>query len=98
MPKILVSVLILVAGFSGCTSKEIQKTKPAMPVVNNYSQVNLVANRAEFNPEIIDAQMQNAWGLADRPAGLGGHFWITAQKTGTSIEYVGDVNGTKLFQ
>ncbi len=66
--------------------------------LNNFTQVNLVANRAEFKPEIVEPQMQNAWGLADRPAGLGGHFWVTAQKTGTSLEYVGDVGSTKIFQ
>ena len=65
---------------------------------NSYEQINLVANRAEFKPEIIEPNLQNAWGLADRPAGMGGHFWITTQKTGKSIEYVGDVNNQKLFQ
>jgi uncharacterized protein (TIGR03118 family) len=64
----------------------------------HYLQVNLVSNRPEFNAEILEPKLQNAWGLADRPAGLGGHFWITTQKTGKSIEYVGDVNGVKLFQ
>ena len=65
---------------------------------NNYQQVNLVSNRAEYKPEIIEPNLQNAWGLANRPAGLGGHFWITTEKTGKSIEYVGDVNNQKLFQ
>jgi uncharacterized protein (TIGR03118 family) len=84
---------------SSCASKQnVADVKSAVAVSNNYSQVNLVANRAEFHPEIIEPDMQNAWGLADRPAGLGGHFWITTQKTGKSIEYVGDVNGKKLFQ
>lgn len=95
--QIFVPLMLVV----GCASKQAQTVKPAaapVPVVNNYTQVNLVANRAEFKPEILDPKMQNAWGLADRPAGAGGHFWITAQKTGTSIEYVGDVSGTKLFQ
>lgn len=92
----LFSGLLMVA----CASKE---TSPGAKMtsakaVNNYTQVNLVANRAEFKPEIIEPDLQNAWGIADRPAGLGGHFWITTQKTGKSIEYVGDVNGIKLFQ
>lgn len=89
---LLTSALII----SGCST---QNVKPkVVNSTNNYDQVNLVANREEFKPQIVDPQMQNAWGLADRPAGLGGHFWVTTQKTGTSIEYVGDVNGTKLFQ
>jgi uncharacterized protein (TIGR03118 family) len=40
--------------------------------------------------------MVNAWGIAIRPAGAGGHFWVTASST--SYEYVGDVKGTPLFQ
>lgn len=95
--SLLVSLLV----FAGCTTtetKSVKATTVTNTAKNDYAQVNLVANRAEFKPEIIDPQMQNAWGLADRPAGAGGHFWVTAQKTGTSIEYVGDVNNTKLFQ
>ena len=93
-------ILISLFAIAGCTTTEINTAMTTAPtnINNDYAQVNLVANRAEFKPEIIDPQMQNAWGLADRPAGAGGHFWVTAQKTGTSIEYVGDVNGTKLFQ
>ena len=93
---IIASTLILTA----CASNEITQ-KPntqASAATNSYTQINLVANRAEFKPEIIEPDLQNAWGIADRPAGLGGHFWITAQKTGQSIQYVGDVNGKKLFQ
>ena len=92
---ILTELLIL-----GCATKKNTpevKTSSAS-TMNSYSQINLVANRAEFKPEILEPDMQNAWGIADRPAGLGGHFWITTQKTGKSIEYVGDVNGKKLFQ
>jgi hypothetical protein len=33
-----------------------------------------------------------------RPAGAGGHFWVTAQATGKSFEYVGDVGGEELHQ
>lgn len=97
------TILIAICGslilISACASKQnTLEIKATVSAVNDYSRVNLVANRAEFNPEIIEPDMQNAWGLADRPAGLGGHFWITTQKTGKSIEYVGDVNGKKLFQ
>lgn len=94
--KVIFSIIILSSIFlAGCATLPPRVNANTL---NNYSQINLVANRDEFKPEILDPQMQNAWGLANRPAGLGGHFWITAQKTGTSIEYVGDVNGTKLFQ
>jgi uncharacterized protein (TIGR03118 family) len=42
--------------------------------------------------------LQNPWGIAIRPAGLGGHFWLGANKTAKSIQYVGDVGDTPLFQ
>lgn len=85
-----------VLALTGCASTKNSSKKHDN--TNDYVQVNLVANRPEFKPEILDPTMQNAWGLANRPAGLGGHFWVTAQKTGTSIEYVGDVGAVKLYQ
>ena len=62
---------------------------------NGYRQTNLVANSAAYKPLILEPGMVDAWGIAIRPAGAGGHFWVTA--SGVSYEYVGDVNGTPLF-
>jgi uncharacterized protein (TIGR03118 family) len=61
-------------------------------------QSNLVASTAAYNAPIVEPEMKNAWGIAIRPAGFGGHFWIGAAGTGKSIQYVGDVGGTPLFQ
>lgn len=91
---LIAAALLLQACASGSSKNEAQKESNA----NSYTQVNLVANRAEFKPAILEPDMQNAWGLANRPAGLGGHFWVTTQKTGKSIQYVGDVAGKPLFQ
>jgi uncharacterized protein (TIGR03118 family) len=63
-----------------------------------YQQTNLVANKAEFHPQIIDPAMINAWGIALRPPGAGGHIWIANARTGTSSEYIGDVPGNPLHQ
>lgn len=63
-----------------------------------YTLKNIVANRQIYMPEIIDPNMVNAWGLAIRPAGAGGHFWINNTDTGTVSLYVGDVGGKELFQ
>jgi uncharacterized protein (TIGR03118 family) len=64
---------------------------------NAYRQINLVASDADtavFNPVLgtveRDAEFINAWGIAIRPAGAGGHFWVTAG--GWSFEFVGDVS------
>ena len=56
---------------------------------NQYTQTNLVANKAKYNAEAIDEKLINGWGIATRPAGAGGHFWVAG--SGTSFQYVGDV-------
>ena len=65
---------------------------------NAYQQTNLVANRAEYHPQLIDSQMLNAWGLALRPPGAGGHLWISNARSGTSSEFIGDVPNNPLHQ
>jgi hypothetical protein len=65
--------------------------------LDTYSQVNLVASQAdaaELGPLLADtesdAEFLNAWGIAIRPAGAGGHFWVTAG--GWSCQFLGDVS------
>jgi uncharacterized protein (TIGR03118 family) len=62
---------------------------------NAYVQTNLVASSASYAPQIIEPGLTNAWGMAIRPAGAGGHFWVTGMAT--SFEYVGDVGGKPLI-
>lgn len=56
---------------------------------NSYNQTNFVANKAKYRATTVEKTMINAWGIAIRPAGAGGHFWVTAKDS--SFEYVGDV-------
>ena len=65
---------------------------------NQFVQTILVANKPSFHPQIVDPEMLNPWGIAVRPPGAGGHFWINNFRTGTSVEYIGDVNGVALHQ
>ena len=65
---------------------------------NAYVQTNLVANNASFHPQIVDPLMHDAWGIALRPPGAGGHIWVNNAMSGTSVEYIGDVNGIPLHQ
>ncbi|HEY0857204.1 MAG TPA: TIGR03118 family protein [Albitalea sp.] len=65
--------------------------------VEGVRQTNLVANKASYEAQIVEPALINAWGIAIRPAGHGGHFWIGAS-SGQSLEYVGDVGGQPLFQ
>ncbi|MBP7252754.1 MAG: TIGR03118 family protein [Alphaproteobacteria bacterium] len=47
------------------------------------------ANKTNYAPRWLENDFVNGWGIAIRPAGAGGHFWITAKDV--SYEYVGDV-------
>jgi uncharacterized protein (TIGR03118 family) len=53
-------------------------------------QENLVSSRAEDDAQLFDPAFINAWGLALRPAGLGGHWWITNTDTSRVTLYIGD--------
>ena len=65
---------------------------------NSFSQTNLVADNASFNPQIVNPDLIDAWGIALRPPGAGGHIWIANAVSGDSDEYIGDVNGIPLHQ
>lgn len=54
------------------------------------SQVNLVSSRPADDAELFDPSFINAWGLALRPAGAGGHWWIANTDTARVTLYVGD--------
>jgi uncharacterized protein (TIGR03118 family) len=62
-----------------------------------YTQTNLVASTDAYGASIVDPSLINAWGIAIRPAGLGGHFWVESNGGGTTNQYIGDVGGTPLY-
>jgi uncharacterized protein (TIGR03118 family) len=83
---------LLIAGIglgalSACGSDD---NAPPLAVYRNTA---LAANQASFNPALAQIErgeeFLNAWGIAIRPAGAGGHFWVTAG--GWSYQFVGDV-------
>jgi uncharacterized protein (TIGR03118 family) len=90
----------LVLGLAACTSDDAEPDSHGDHGEHaaGYVQTNLVANWDAYKPQIVEPDLKNAWGISMRPAGAGGHFWITANGTGKSFEYVGDVAGKKLFQ
>ena len=75
---------------------------------NSYLQTDLVCDPTYYQLEgftpqnqpnlIQDPLMIDAWGIAIRPAGAGGHFWLENAMTGYSVTYQGDVGGTPLHQ
>ncbi len=65
---------------------------PVAPAVNRYTQTNLVASNASYQAKFTETEFVNAWGVAIRPKGAGGHFWVGGG--GTSWQYVGDVKAS----
>jgi uncharacterized protein (TIGR03118 family) len=72
---------------TGCGGSE--GAAPEIPPANKYTQTNLVANKVSYNAQFLEPNFIDAWGIATRPAGAGGHFWVGGG--GTSWQFVGDV-------
>ncbi|MEV0432795.1 TIGR03118 family protein [Nocardia sp. NPDC050413] len=84
---VLGAVLLVAAACSG--------TDPAGDGVaaldgNRYSQTDLAASSDSYHAQFTIAEMVDAWGLANRPKGAGGHFWVGAG--GKSFQFLGDVS------
>ncbi len=78
----------LLLALAGCSTGDSQEGVQLLED-NRYAQTNLVADLPEFKAQVTQQDFVNAWGLAIRPSGAGGHFWVGAG--GISYEYVGDV-------
>jgi uncharacterized protein (TIGR03118 family) len=65
---------------------------PTLALKNAYLQTNLAASKASYGAAFTFDDMVDAWGIAIRPAGAGGHFWVTAG--GKSYQFVGDVTAS----
>jgi uncharacterized protein (TIGR03118 family) len=83
----LAACLTLAACSSAATS-----SGPEPSPDNHYRQVNLAANSEAYQARFTIPDMVNAWGVAIRPKGAGGHFWVTAGNA--SYEFVGDVTAS----
>ncbi|NDE89762.1 MAG: TIGR03118 family protein [Alphaproteobacteria bacterium] len=71
---------------------------PNLLSAEGYKLSVLVANKQIYAPQILDPHVVNPWGLAIRPAGAGGHFWVSNTGTGTVSLYVGDTKEKALYQ
>lgn len=73
--------------------------RPDVPATNVYDEKILVANREGFDKDaIIDPHLINPWGIALRPPGAGGHFWISNAGNLSTSTFIGDANGKPLHQ
>ncbi len=62
-----------------------------LPAVSFYAQTNLAADEPGV-ARIHDPELVNAWGISLSLGG--GAFWVSANGTGVSTLYLGDVNGS----
>ncbi|MEA3210283.1 MAG: hypothetical protein QOE70_3340 [Chthoniobacter sp.] len=66
---------------------------------NTFQETILVASNGSYQPAaFIDAHIENAWGIALRPPGAGGHIWVSNARNASTSLYIGDVNGIPLHQ
>lgn len=81
---------IMIATILAATVASYAFAKPKPELSDRFIQTNFTANKASYNAKWTEPTLVNGWGIAIRPAGAGGHFWIVGDKT--SFEYVGDVS------
>ena len=65
---------------------------------SSLEQINLVSSRPEDDAQLLDPAFINAWGIAIRPAGLGGHWWVANTDTSRVTLYVGDSETVEFTQ
>ncbi|WP_336081851.1 TIGR03118 family protein [Nocardia sp. SSK8] len=82
--------VLLVA--TACSSSEAATGSVTALAGNRYSQTNLAADKDSYHAQFTIPEMVDAWGLANRPKGAGGHFWVGAG--GKSFQFLGDVHSS----
>ncbi len=92
MSKKTILALTLLLTSTNSFAEEAKQEQPAQPK-NAYTQHNFVANNEKYKADVVEKDFINAWGISIRPAGAGGHFWVTAKDV--SYEYVGDVQAAE---
>lgn len=82
--------VLLVA--TACSSSEATTGEVTALEGNRYGQTNLAADKDSYHAQFTIPEMVDAWGLANRPKGAGGHFWVGAG--GKSYQFLGDVHSS----
>jgi uncharacterized protein (TIGR03118 family) len=88
----LIRSLLLTTIIAGVLAAPVMAADNVASKKSGYIETRLVANKAKYKAATVDDKLINAWGIAIRPAGAGGHFWVTGKDV--SFEYVGDVNAS----
>ena len=79
------SASVLVIG--GLLATACHKTNVNPNNLRNFEQVVLVANSAKYGPKLVDATLQNAWGLTWTPSGIA---WVNANGFHVAELYTGE--------
>ena len=58
---------------------------------HDFTQTNLVANKASFGAKLVDPNLTNAWGLA---ASAGSPLWVSDNNSGKASVYGGGIGGS----
>ncbi|MFE3546656.1 TIGR03118 family protein [Nocardia sp. NPDC059177] len=80
--------VLLVA--TACSSSEASTGEVTALEGNRYSQTNLAAGKDSYHAQFTIPELVDARGLANRPKGAGGHFWVGAG--GKTYQFLGDVH------
>ncbi|HKR51101.1 MAG TPA: TIGR03118 family protein [Pseudonocardiaceae bacterium] len=85
---------LAIVSVAACTTGTTASPAPpsSSSADNRYRQVNLAANTEAYRARFTLPEMVNAWGIAIRPKGAGGHFWVVAGEA--SYQFVGDVSAS----
>lgn len=84
--RVIAASLVMMMGLAG------QATATGLAPVSAYATSAFVANLASYDPLLnVVPVFIDAWGVAIRPPGQPGHFWVLAGNK--SYEYLGDVTG-----
>jgi len=89
---VLAAALLTVALINVGCKKESSTLVSTSKVLEDFNQVNLVANNTNYNAARVDPLLQNAWGIAFSPTG---NIWLSANVTGYSAIY--DKEGSQLL-
>ena len=88
MALVLLSLVLINTGCKKDSPISVSSPKG----LEDFNQVNLVANNTGYNAARVDPLLQDAWGIAFSPAG---NIWLSANVTGYSTVY--DKEGSQLL-
>ena len=87
------AVLSIAAGLVAAAAPALAANAAAAPAAaaNDFQQTNLIANKASYDPKLVDPNLTNAWGLA---AGPTSPLWVSDNNSGDATAYSGGINGS----